>query len=105
MKKWCVSTINNIVPDNSNEFMKDKPNKTQEELLEKVPKDYHSIIDIFMKCNADILPEHWEKNHIIQLEIGKKPLFIWNYKPLLDQENEAMIQVYSWALKKEFHML
>ena len=64
--------------------MKGKPEYTRKELLKKVPKEYHSIIDIFMKRNADMLPEHKDKDHIIQLEEGKSPPFVWNYRLLSD---------------------
>ena len=45
--------------------MKGKPEYTWEKLLEKVPKEYHSVIDIFMKHNADMLPKHPDKDHSI----------------------------------------
>ena len=73
-------------------FMKGKPNYTWEELLKKVSKEYHSVIDVFMKCDTDTLSEHQEEDHIIQLEKGKNPSFVQNYRPLLDQENNAMIK-------------
>ena len=38
--------------------MKGKPEYTRKELLEKVPKKYHNVIDVFMKHNANMLPEH-----------------------------------------------
>ena len=39
-------------------FKKEKPEYTHKELLEKMPKEYHSMIDVFMKHNADMLLEH-----------------------------------------------
>ena len=56
--------------------MKDKLEYTQEKLLKKVPKEYHSIIDVFMKHDADMLPEQQDKNHSIQLEESKNSLFV-----------------------------
>ena len=70
--------INSIVPDDYDKFMKGKPKYTQEKLLKKVLKEYHSIIDVFMKRDADILLEHRDKNHSIQLEEGKNSLFVQN---------------------------
>ena len=72
--------------------MKGKLEYTHKEFLEKVPKKYHSVINIFMKCNADMLSEHQDKDHSIQLEEGKNLLFIQNYRPLSDQENNAIIK-------------
>ena len=83
-RKWCASTINSIVPNNYNKFMKGKPKYTWEELLKKVPKEYHSVIDVFIKCDADMLPEHRDEDYSIQLEEGKNPLFVQNYRPLSD---------------------
>ena len=60
--------------------MKEKSEYTCKKLLEKILKEYHSVIDIFMKQDADMLPEHQDKDHSIQLEEGKNPLFVQNYK-------------------------
>ena len=38
--------------------MKNKPEHTQEKLLKKVLKEYYSIIDVFMKHDADMLLKH-----------------------------------------------
>ena len=62
--------------------MKGKLEYTQKKLLKKVPKEYHSVIDVFIKCDADMLLEHQDKDHSIQLEEGKNPPFIQNYRPL-----------------------
>ena len=72
--------------------MKEKPEYTREELLKKMPKKYHSVIDVFMKCDADMLPEHRDENYSIQLEESKNPLFIQNYRPLSDQKNDVIIK-------------
>ena len=77
-----MNTTNSIVSDNFNKFMKGKPEYTRKELLKKLPKEYHSVIDIFMKRDTDMLPEHRDKDHIIQLKESKNPSFIQNYKPL-----------------------
>ena len=81
-----------IAQEDYKKFMKEKSEYTWEELLKKVSKEYHSVIDIFMKYDTDMLPEHWEKDHTIQLEKGKSPPFVQNYRPLSDQENDAMIK-------------
>ena len=56
--------------------MKGKPDYTRQELLEKVPKEYHSMIDVFMKCDVDTLSEHQDEDHSIQLEEGKSLPFV-----------------------------
>ena len=102
MKKWCANTTNHIEQKDYEKFMKGKPEYTCEELLQKVPKEYHSVIDIFMKRDTDMLPEHQNKDHRIQLEEGKNPLFVQNYRPLSDQENNAMIKYIQEHLGKNF---
>ena len=102
MRKWCASTINSTVLNNYNKFIKGKPEYTWEELLKKVPKKYHSIIDVFMKHDADVLPEHKDKNHSIQLEEGKNPPFVQKYRLLSDQENNAMIKYIQKHFGKDF---
>ena len=65
MRKWCTNTMNSIISDNFDKFMKGKPKYTYKKLLKKIPKEYHSVIDIFMKHEADVLPEHQEEDHTI----------------------------------------
>ena len=72
--------------------MKSKLEYTHKKLLEKVPKKYHNIINIFIKHEADVLPEYWEKDHTIQLEENKISPFVQNYRPLSDHKNNAMIK-------------
>ena len=67
-----------------------------------MPKEYYSMINVFMKCNADMLPEQQDKDHSIQLEESKNPLFVQNYRPLSDQENEVMIKYIQEHLGKGF---
>ena len=82
--------------------MKSKPEYTQKELLKKVPKKYHSIIDVFMKRDADMLPEHQDKGHSIQLEEDKNPPFVQNYRLFSDQENNTMIKYIQEHFEKGF---
>ena len=82
--------------------MKGKLEYTCKELLEKMPKEYHSIIDIFIKRKTDVLPEHCEEDCIIQLEEGKNPPFVQNYRSLLDQENDVIIKYIQEHLGKNF---
>ena len=64
-------------------FMSAKLEYTKEDLLKQMPLEYHLIIEIFMKSNADIVAEHKKKwDHKIHLKKGKKELFIRNYKLL-----------------------
>ena len=64
-RKWCVNMTSCIVQEDYEKFMKGKPEYTHKKLLEKVPKEYHSVLDVFMKREADMLLEHWDENHNI----------------------------------------
>ena len=55
-----------------------------------------------MKHEADVLSEHCEKNYTIQLEKGKNPPFVQNYRPLSDLENDVMIKYIQEHLEKGF---
>ena len=94
--------MNNIVPNNFDKFMKGKSEYIHKELLKKVPKEYHSVINVFIKCNADTFLEHREKDHTIKLEKGKISSFVQNYRPLLDQENNTIIKYIQEHLGKSF---
>ena len=91
-----------VVQEDYEKFMKEKLKYTRKELLEKVTKEYHSVIDVFMKHNTDMLLEHQDKNYSIQLEEGKNPPFVQNYRPLSDQKNDAMIKYIQEHLGKSF---
>ena len=83
--KWCVNTTSRVAPEDYSRFMKNKPEYTKEDLLKRVPLEYHSIINVFMKSNANIVVEYranWD--YKIHLEESKKVLFVRNYKPLSD---------------------
>ena len=59
--KWCVNTTGKVAEEDYSKFMKTKPEYTREDLLKRVPSEYHSIIEVFMKSNADIVAEHRPK--------------------------------------------
>ena len=50
--KWCVNTTGKVTEEDYSKFMKTKPEYTREDLLERVPSEYHLIIKVFMKSNA-----------------------------------------------------
>ena len=84
-----------------NKFMSAKLEYTREALLKQVSPEYYSIIDVFMKSNANIVAEHRKKwNHKIYLEKGKKTPYVCNYKPLMDQESAATKSILTSTLAK-----
>ena len=67
-----------------------------------MPKEYYSEIDVFLKQDADILPNHRDENHKIELLKGKQASFIQNYKPLSEQETDAIKKYINEHLGKDF---
>ena len=59
--KWCVNTTGKVAEEDYSKFMKTKPEYTREDLLKQVPPEYHSIIKVFIKSNANIVAEHQAK--------------------------------------------
>ena len=100
--KWCVNTTK-VAKEDYGKFMKDKPEYTKQDLLKRVSFEYHLIIDVFIKLNADIVAEHradWD--HEIHLEKSQKAPFVRNYKPLSDQKTAAMKKYIDEHLGKGF---
>jgi len=89
-KYFCAATTNAVTSDDYDRFMKGKPEYTKEELLAKIPEEYHDFVDVFMKQDADRLPPHRPEDHMIQLIEGAIPPFARNYKPMSIQEQEAV---------------
>ena len=103
MAKWCVNTTGMVAQKDYTKVMKNKPEYTRVKPTKKVALEYHSIIKVFMKFNANIVAEHRAKwDHEIHLEESKKTLFVRNYKPLLDQETATMKKYIDEHLEKGF---
>ena len=98
-----MNTTGKVAEENYSKFMKTKPEYTREDLLKRVPSEYHSIIKVFIKSNANKVAEHQDQwDYKIHLEEGKKAPFVRNYKPLLDQETAAMKKYIDEHLGKSF---
>ena len=83
--------------------MSAKPKYYKENLLKQALPEYHSIIKIFMKSNADIMAEHKKKwDHKIHFKKNKKAPFIQNYKFFLDQKTAAIKKYINEHLGKGF---
>ena len=98
-----MNTTGKVAEEDYSKFMKNKPEYTKKDLLKRVPSEYHSLIEVLMKSNADVVAEHranWD--HEIHLEKSQKALFVRNYKPLLDQETAAMKKYIDEHLGKGF---
>jgi hypothetical protein len=68
-------TMGAIQPEDYNKFMAGALKYMLKELKKHVPHEYHSMINIFIKEEANQLPPYYPKDHNIQLINGAKPLF------------------------------
>ena len=92
-----------MIDDDYTKFISAKPKYSKKDLLKRVSSEYHSIIEVFMKSNADIVAEHKEKSdHKIHFEEGKKTPFVRNYKPLSDQKTTTIKNYINEHLGKRF---
>ena len=101
-KTFCATTTGAVTSKDYDKFMKGKPEYSREELLKKIPSEYHSMIEVFMKHKADELPEHRKEDHEINLMDGKEPPYVRNYKPMSEQELEAVKKYIDEHMGKEF---
>ena len=69
--------------------MKGKSSYTRKELMKKVPKEYHSEINVFLKQNIDILPDYRDEDHKIELLKGKQTFL---YKTISYCQNKKQMQ-------------
>ena len=104
-QKWCASTTSCVILDTFDKFMKGKPSYTYKELIKKVLKEYYLEINVFLKQSTDILPDHRDENHKIELLKGKQTVFIWNYQLLSEQETDVMKKYIDKHLRKSFMRL
>ena len=80
--------------------MKDKSIYTQEKIMTKVSKKYHSEIEIFIKQKTDYLFFYYLKNLEIQLMKEIMLSFVWNYKSITVEELNAVKKYFDKHLKK-----
>lgn len=83
-------------------FMKGKPQYTKEELLAKLPPEYHEVVEVFMKTEADIIAPHRREDHEINLTPGSAPPQNRNYRPMSEKELEAIKKYIDEHLGKGF---
>jgi hypothetical protein len=91
-----------VQPEDYDKFMAGAPKYTLEELEKRVPREYHSVIKVFMKKEADQLPLHHPKDYDIQLVNSANPLFSRNYQPTNIQECEVILKYIKEQLGKGF---
>jgi hypothetical protein len=64
-KQLYATTTGAMQPEDYDKFMASAPKYTLEELKKRVPREYHSVIKVFMKEEANQLPLHRPEDHDI----------------------------------------
>ncbi|KAI9038564.1 uncharacterized protein KD926_010609 [Aspergillus affinis] len=75
---------------------------TTNALKKRVPEKYHSVIDIFMKYEADTLLPYRPEDHDIQLVEGATLPFAKNYRLMTEQKLEVIWKYIQELLGKGF---
>ena len=101
-KYFSSTTTNAITSDDFDRFMKGEKEYTIAELKKRVPREYHSEIEVFIRQDADKLRPHGPEDHEIKLIEGAKPPFARNYKPMTAQELEVLKKYLDENLSKGF---
>lgn len=72
-----IAEIDKMIKQNQEDQPTDQINEvsemTEEMIKQKLPKEYHDLVDVFDQAKARVLPPHRSYDHKIQLESGKKP--------------------------------
>lgn len=71
-------------------FMKGKGELTKEDRLNRLPKEYHWIEELWDIKKADELAPHRLEDHEINLKPGSEPPYVKNYKPMSAQESDVL---------------
>jgi hypothetical protein len=101
-QKKVLAVLGKIKSENHDKFLKEKPEYLIDELKKRIPKEYHSEIELFMREKADELAPHREKDHQINLTPGAEPSFIRKYKPMSKKELQAIKHYLDEHLRKGF---
>ncbi|THC87525.1 hypothetical protein EYZ11_013030 [Aspergillus tanneri] len=101
-KYFCATTTGAVRPEDYDKFMEGSPSYTIEELKQRVPPEYHKVLQVFIKEEADTLPPHRDEDHEIRLVEGSEPPFARNYRPMNAQECEVVKKYIGKELGKGF---
>jgi hypothetical protein len=101
-KYLCTATTGAVQAADYDKFMKGGADYTVEELKQKVPEQYHSVLQVFMKDQANVLPPHRPEDHDIQLTEGSELPFARNYRPTNAPEAEVIKKYIDEHLGKGF---
>jgi hypothetical protein len=95
------SLMRKILDEDVEKFMKGKPPLSKEDILQRLPKEFHDLFEAFLPRNADELPPHRPWDHKIELIPGKVPPNARN-RPLSPKELRCVKKWIDEMLEKGF---
>ena len=70
--------LNRMTEEDIDKFLKVKEPTSKEEILKKLPAEYHEFIEVFLPKEAEKLPPHRPFDHKIELKPGEEPPYYRN---------------------------
>lgn len=98
----CTIAFNRISLKDHAKFLKTKSKYTITQLKERILKDYHEKIDVFVRKNVDELTEHRKKDHEINLKSESEISYVQNYRSMCESKLEAIRHYLNEHLTKNF---
>ncbi len=93
--------LNKLTEEDISKFLKNKEPVSREEILKKLPSEYHEFVDVFLPKEADRLPPHRPFDHKIELKPGEDPPYYRN-RPMSARELEVVKKFLDEHLQKGF---
>lgn len=93
--------LNKITEEDIDKFLKVKEPMSKEEILKKLPPEYHEFVEVFLPKEANELPPHRAFDHKIELKPGEEPPYYRN-RPMSARELEVVKKYLDDHLQKGF---
>lgn len=91
-----------ITEEDYAKHMKGSSELSEDELKALLPKRLHKWVRLFSKQEADTLPPHSPEDHRIELVPNSTPPFVRGYRPMSQQQLEALRKYLDDQLRKGF---
>ena len=93
--------LNRMTEEDIDKFLKVKEPISKEEILKKLPPEYHEFIEVFLPKEAEKLPPHRPFDHKIELKPGEEPPHYRN-RPMSARELDVVKKYLDDHLQKGF---
>lgn len=93
--------LRRVTEEDIQKYLDGKPPATMHEILEKLPPEYHDLVEAFLPREAETLPPHRPYDHKIELMPGKTPPYS-RPRPMSPKELLAVRKYVDDHLEKGF---